>query len=250
MIKRIAFVLLLTFSASAFAANTSAPDCADVNQTAQILNTLSKSVNSLQSLSAKVSYSHSQPIFETESIRTGNIFYQYDANTPRLRIDFKILIQDGQKQKGYREDFLFDGVWLTRIDNQSKTITKQQLTEPENPLAPFDLVSRFFPIVGFTAPEKLKSHFEVKFFPSVASKALLRFRLLPKVGSPYSRDYRSVEFIVPKKMLMPVEFTAETVSGELIKIVFSNIKKNKKLSASAFKQPTAKNFTESINPLR
>jgi len=213
------------------------------------LAALAKTVDSLKTLSADLTYSHSQPLFDTESIRVGKIHYRYDPNAPKLRINFSQFTQDGIKQKKYNEDFFFDGIWITRVDSQSKTVTAKQLTTADKPVPPFKLLSRFFPIVGFTATEDLKKQFEVKYTPPVKAGAPLNFTLIPKPKTIYAKDYKSISFVVPAELMIATEFIAQTTSGELVNIKFTKIKINKSQSKSVFKFKIPKGYTRSIHPI-
>lgn len=246
----LATVFCILFCSAIFASAPRNNIAADTNEADRVLLSLNKHVKALETLSAKISYAHSQPLFETESIHAGNLYYLADNNKPRLRINFNNLIQDGQEQKNYREDYFFDGIWLSRIDYQAKTVTKQQVAEPNKSIPPFELVSRYFPIVGFAEPNDLQKVFKLQFFGADKIDGPVRFHLIPKENTPFSKDYKSIDFIISAKIFLPTEFNAETVSGEIIKIVFSDIRENKKLSSSIFKQDFPSDFARTVNSLK
>lgn len=242
-------VMMLLNTAVCYSAENVVP-VNDATPTDEALAALAKKVHSLKTLSADLTYSHCQPLFDTESIRIGKIHYQYDPNVPKLRINFSQFTQDGVEQKKYNDDFFFDGIWITRVDSLSKTVTAKQLTTEDKPVPPFKLLSRYFPIVGFTETEDLKKQFDIEFNPPATANGPLRFTLTPLPESIYAKDYKSISFVVPAGIMLATEFIAQTTSGELVNIKFSNIRINKPLSKSVFKFEIPKGYTHSIHPIQ
>lgn len=160
------------------------------------------------------------------------------------------MLQDETARKDYREDILFDSVWLSRADHQNKSLVSQQVTTPEKPVEPFDLISRYFPIIGFTNSENLKSNFSLRLVKRKSPKAPIRLALIPEPNSPYKKDYRAIGLILDAETYLPADFSALTASGETIKIELTDIKKNKPIKPKTFELTVPKDYTVSKNPLK
>ena len=105
-------------------------------------------------------------MFDSETIRKGNLYYAKFGEKSKLRINFQTLKRDDEKEEKYIEQYIFDGVWLTQINYQIKAVRKYQLTEPNKPMDAFEVASNNIPLIGFTKIENLKKQFEMLTKPS------------------------------------------------------------------------------------
>jgi outer membrane lipoprotein-sorting protein len=183
---------------------------------------LSIAVKNIKNLSAKIEYIHSQPLFETQTIRTGKIFYLKDVNSSAARINFLTLKQDEAKEQNYREDYIFDGITITKIDYQSKSATSEQVAE-ENKIEPFELVENYFPIIGLAKPEELEQQFDIIFQKKTNKQNPNVLVLTPKEGSKFFQTYRQIEIKIDCKSFLPFEFSATTCEDEQIIIRLTHI---------------------------
>ena len=127
----------------------------------KILKQLNQKTAELESYQCRVEYLVRQPLFESQCLRKGVLYYQNSSGKSALRINFQTLKQDDEKEQKYIEQYIFDGVWLTKIDYQIKQVTRRQLAEPNEAVDAFELARRNFPVVGFTKVEELKKEFEI-----------------------------------------------------------------------------------------
>jgi hypothetical protein len=206
------------------------------NDTLQKLN---QSVKKIKNLSAQVEYIHAQPLFETKTIRTGKIFYVKDANCGQLRINFLTLKQDDANEQNYREDYVFDGWKLTKIDHQSKSAITEQFAK-DKAIEPFELVQDYFPIVGFDEPNKLSEQFEITVI--AGSDGQLRF--IPKKNSRYFKAYKQVDCKLSAKNYLPTEFNASTCDDEEITIKLTQTDLQKAIDKTVFDLNIPADFTK------
>lgn len=196
------------------------------NDTLQKLN---QSVKTIKNLSAQIEYIHAQPLFETKTIRTGKIFYVKDTHHSQLRINFLTLKQDDANEQTYREDYVFDGWKLTKIDHQSKSAITEQLAK-DKAIEPFELVQDYFPIVGFDEPKKLGEQFEI----TVIAGSIPQLKLIPKENSRYRKAYRHVDCKLNPENYLPMEFIASTCDDEEITIKLTQTDLHKTIDKTTF----------------
>jgi hypothetical protein len=191
-----------------------------------IIEKLNQAVDNLKNLSAKIEYTHAQPLFDTQTVRTGRVFYIKDANFSALRINFLTIKQDQSKQQNYREDYIFDGMKLTKIDYQTKSAATEHLSK-EKPIEPFELVQDYFPIIGLAKSDEMIEQFDI----TAVQNTLF---LTPKVNSRFSKTYKQVEIIINPDNNLPFDFSATTCEDEKITIKLSQIDTSKVIKKAVF----------------
>lgn len=220
----------------------------DVNSVDGILRNLSQSTAELKSYQCQIVYRFIQPILESETLRKGVLYYQKGGGKSALRINFQILKQDDGTEEEYIEQYIFDGIWLTHIDYQIKQVKRYQQAEPNEPVNAFDLVSRNFPIIGFTKIEDLKKQFEIKLVKQKKGKAQLHLKV--KADSIYKDDYTSVDLWVDKKSYLPAAIRAISTEEDFYAIKLLDAKVNEKIGKKVFEIKIPKGFGEEVVPLK
>jgi hypothetical protein len=187
---------------------------------------LNSAVGKLKQLTAQIEYTHAQPLFETQTIRTGKVFYVKDVNFTALRINFLTIKQDVSEKQNYREDYIFDGRKITKIDYQGKSATTEQIAKDE-PIEPFELVQDYFPIIGMSKPAEMTGQFNM-----TASKNTLT--LIPKKNSKFFKTYKQIDVAINPSNFLPFDFTAQTSDDEKIMIKLTQIETSKVVEKSVF----------------
>jgi outer membrane lipoprotein-sorting protein len=202
----------------------------------EVLDRLKGTVQSLQDYQGQIEYLFEQPLLESKMLRKGKVSYTRTKKNSCLRVDFETLKQDDQKQQAYREYFVFDGVWLTHIDYQVKSIQKRQMAEEGKPVDAFDLARGNMPIIGFSATEDLRKEFDIELNQAaVASNhGTIQLHLTVKPGSAYEEDYKTIDFWVDKKLNLPVRVDALTTEDDIYRIRFIKAKVNQGIADSVF----------------
>ena len=214
----------------------------DVNQ---VLGRLSESAKELKSYQAKIEYEFSQPLFDSKTLRAGQLYYEKLPERSFLRINFQTLKQDEDPNQEYVEQYIFDGVWLTNIDHQLKTVKKRKLAEPNEPVDAFELASQNFPVIGFSNVNDLQKDFEVTLV-SDDKQAGIKLHLKVKDGSVYKNDYSAIDFWVDEKNYLPARITTTTVDEEIYDIRFLDAKVNERIDKSVFEL----NIPEDFGPVQ
>ena len=234
-----------------FACFCSAEQTIQNDKVENILEKLNEKTANLKSYQARIQWVHTQPLFETITIRNGRIYYFSDPNNSKLRINFKTLKQDDGKEQKHREEFVFDGVWLTRLDYQNKTVSYNQFAPETAPIEPFEMVSRHFPILGFSGTKELKKQFEIEYVKPEKNvhNRPVHLRLIPKPDSKYRDDYKQFDFWIGYKTDLPTKIISQSNETDIFEISFSDIKINKKLKSSVFNLEIPSDFSENRTAL-
>jgi outer membrane lipoprotein-sorting protein len=218
-----------------------------------VLTQLKQKTEKLESYQAAVEYLSIEPFpdFNSQSLRKGVLYYQKSGEKSKLRLNFQTLKQDDEKQQKYVQQFIFDGVWLTRIDYQLEHVTRKQLVEPNEPVDAFELVRRNFPIIGFTKVQELKKDFEIELIEQKKTKraVFIQLHMTVKRDSPYKDDYTTIDFWIDAKSGLPAKIVTETTEEDIYEIKFLKPKVNKKIDRKVFDYKIPKGFTKEEHPL-
>lgn len=223
----------------------------DANSVEAILEQLNKKTRELQTYQAQIVYKFSQPLLESKSVRKGVLYYAKYGEKSRLRINFQKLKQDDENEQKYIEHYIFDGIWLTHIDFQIKSVKRYQLAEPNKPMDAFDLASKNLPIIGFAKIEDLKKQFEVQLVEQSQTEPspFIQLHLKVKPNSIYKDDYISIDFWIDKNLYLPAKVVAISTEEDIYEIQFLNPKVNKKIGKKTFEFKIPEGFSVDIEPL-
>ena len=242
-----------------------------------VLKQLNKKTSELMSYQAQIEYNFIQPLLESEKLQKGVFYYAKLGKGSKLRLNFQTRkIEDEEEEKYVEEyivldgaylshpDYQFEGTWLVHIDYEIEAVKYYQLAEakePNKPVDVFDLVSRNFPMLGFTKIEDLKKQFEVTLVEQKKSEPedFIQLHLKVKPNSVYKDDYISIDFWIDKKLGLPAKIV--TVSTEpatepielkdISEIKFLKPKVNKRMDKKVFEFKIPKGFDEpEIIPLK
>jgi outer membrane lipoprotein-sorting protein len=230
------------------AADSNCPGQTKLNPVDKVLEKLKKTTSELKSYEVQVEYVFSQPLFDSRSLRKGVLYYAKYGKKSRLKVDFRTMQQDDEKQKKYSEQFIFDGVWLIHIDAQIKHVKKVQLAEPNEPVDGFELVKRSFPIIGFSKVEELKKDFEITLLPQKQDELGLftKLRMKVKSGSRYKDDYSSIDFWVDNKTSLPGRIVAVSTEEDVYEIRLLKAKVNQQIDEKLFDYVIPVGYTSDV----
>lgn len=206
----------------------------------------------LTSCQANLSYLFIQDpdLLDSKTLKTGMLYYQKDDKRSRLRIRFDDIKEEDFEPEKRREEFLFDGVWLIRIDFKLKQIDRYQKAPEDKPIGVFELIGHNFPLIGFSDIKLLREDFDIR-FPEHNDSPDKHIQLLltVKKESKYENEYKKIDFQVDKVTYMPRRIVAYSSQGDIYDIQFSELKVNKKLKNSVFTIETPPDFRKNIETL-
>ncbi len=239
-------------------ASAPAPPAGPVRQAVSEPNALDKVLQSLQDRAAELKtyrvnmdYVFKQPLLESQQRRTGVLYYAKFDKRSSLRIDFPTLQQDDEKPQAYRQQYLFDGVWLLEVDYQLQSATRRQLAEPNQPLDAFSLASKHVPVLGFSKVEDLRQQFEIELVAAPPAEPAPRPHLHLKVkpDSVYKDDYTSIDFWIDRQTGLPAEVKAVTPEEDVYEIKLTDPKVNMELDRKLFQADIPPRFSQQVIPL-
>jgi outer membrane lipoprotein-sorting protein len=241
----------LSWGAAANPPGTTPATASDPNALDRVLKNLETKANELKSYQVNMDYVFKQPLLESQQHRTGVLYYARFDKESFLRIDFNTLQQDEEKQQTYKQQYIFDGVWLLEVDYQLQTATRRQLAEPNQPLDALSLASKHLPVLGFSKVEDLRRQFEIGLVADPPAEAAGQDHLHLKVKpeSVYKDDYATLDFWIDRKIGLPVRVEAVTPEEDVYEIRLTDPKVNAPLDRKLFQAEIPRNFSEEVVPL-
>lgn len=242
-----------------------------------VLKQLNKKTSELVSYQAQIEYNFIQPLLESEKLQKGVFYYAKLGKESKLRLNFQTRKIEDEEEEKYavqyivldgvylsHPDYQFEGTWLVHIDYEIEAVKYYQLTEakePNKPVDAFDLVSRNFPMLGFTKIEDLKKQFEVTLVEQKKSgpEDFIQLHLKVKPNSVYKDDYISIDFWIDKKLGLPAKIVAVSTEPatepielkDISEIKFLKPKVNKGMNKKVFEFKIPEGFDEpEITPLK
>ncbi|UCF42901.1 MAG: hypothetical protein JSV99_09995 [Planctomycetota bacterium] len=231
---------------------SSGPERTDANSVDTVLRNLRERTAKLKSFEGRIEYLIIQPLFESQSLRKGVLYYQKSDERSKLRINFETLKQDDEDEEKYIQQYIFDGVWLTEIDYQIEQVKRYQQAEPNELVDAFELARRNFPIIGFGETEDLKKEFDIELVGEQLDKAkdFIHLHLRVKPDSVYKDDYTAIDCWIDKKLGLPARIAAKSTEEDIYQIGFLNAKVNERIDKKVFDFEIPKGFGEEIIPLK
>jgi outer membrane lipoprotein-sorting protein len=228
------------------------PAAAETDSSARLeatLAELNQNLLKLQSCRLELSWRFFQPLLETSTVRTGVLYYRKSGSRSYLRINFSSFRENQDTPQPLREEIIFDGIWLTRIDYQLKEIKRDQLAPEGEPLDAFQLLTGRIPIVSFSNIENLRKQFEVTLESVDDPNGLVHLVLLPRPDSDYAGDYRKIDILTGATEALPQRISAVTTDGDLNEIVLKKAGPQE-VNDSAFSFERPRDFTVISRPLK
>jgi len=223
------------------------------NAAEQVLAKLSARAKQLRFYQAKLEYKFIQPLLESESLRTGRLYYGRYGDQSRLRINFETLRHEDEKEQKYAEHYIFDGRWLVQINYEVKAVRKYELAEPNKPIDAFELARRHLPLVGFTKAQELRKDFEIEVVGDKIQEGsrFVQLRLTVKPNSRYKDDYQRIDFWIDKKIWLPSKVVAVSTEEDIYELKFLEPKVNVAIDKKIFRYKIPADFGEpEIVPLQ
>lgn len=261
--------VILSLAVSACLANTAKSCCAPAKKIETVDSRKSLADYSLEDILSRLRYNNSQlksfkckvrylvtqnpKLLASETLRNGYLYYKKDDSGSKIRINFDTEKQDDEAQQDRKLQFIFDGVWLTKIDYSMKNVDHHQQAEKTKPLDVFEYFGNNFPIVGFSETENLHEQFEIEIIDKPAKPGKpIRLHLKVRKDSVYKDDYVDIEFWIDSKTFLPARIISRSAGDEedIYDVQLINAEINKNLKNSVFKLETPKDFSENRYPLK
>ena len=216
----------------------------------QILSKMQAAANGLKTLSADMEYLYIQDpdLIDARTLRKGKIYYKDGSKDSKLLMSFLTTQQDEGPIERQPEYFIFDGVWLTKIDMKLETVDRYQKAPEDHPVGVFEFISHNFPMVGFSEPNKLQEQFEITLAKDQTPDST-HLHLKVKKDSIYKDDYTKIDVWVNNQTWLPTRLTAWSTQGDFYDLKWTDIKINKKLENNVFTVETPAYFRKNTHLL-
>lgn len=229
-------------------------------KTVELLNKIEKACMQLQSYQADMKYDIIQSLTDSQSIRTGQLYYKVDDKSILARMHFadltEIDLMDTESLPAvtkFNEDYYFDGLWVVRTSQQTKTVQKWEVSKDRQNRDAFRIGHGPFPLPFAIKTGDVTEYFDVKLdAPPQRTKPenAISLTLTPMPGSSYAKEYKLVELWVNKDNFMPIQICYVKQDYEENTVTWTNIKTNEKIENSMFTMPsTPAGWTEEIKKL-
>ncbi|HDS83774.1 MAG TPA: hypothetical protein ENN97_01045 [Phycisphaerales bacterium] len=220
----------------------------------QILSRLQKNALALTSCTSQIEYLfvENPDFLGSQTLRKGQLFYLKSDGRSRVRIEFHTLKQDDFDEEQRREVYLFDGVWLTKVDFALEQIDRVQQAPEDEPVDALDYISHRFPLVGFSGSKQFDSEFDVQIAEAQEDDDpnLIHLILDVREDSRYHKDYEKVDFWIDNNLFLPRRVRALSTQDDIYDIRFAHIQTNKKMEKQTFTIETPAHFRKNIEPLK
>ena len=217
-----------------------------------IFSKINTAANNLKTCQADISYLSVQDpdLLDTRILRTGVLYYKkQDDERSNLRIRFDTIKQDDFDPEKQREEYLFDGIWLTHINFKLEQIDKYQQSPQGKPIDVFELINHHFPLIGFSGTESMEKEFDISLKKTDDPNEAPSLILNVKADSKFKESYEKVYFAIDKCLNLPSKVVAFTPQGDESHVEFSYAKVNKKLKNTVFRVETPKDFRQNVKRL-
>ncbi|MHC4905640.1 MAG: LolA family protein [Planctomycetota bacterium] len=219
----------------------------------EILSKMNTATKKLRSCRAKLSYLSIQDpeLLNSSTLQNGLLFYQKTESGSKLRIRFDDMKQDDFDPVKQREEYLFDGIWLTRINYKLQQVDIYQQAPEDKPIGVFELISHNFPLIGFSNINDIKNDFDISLAPKTTDpNELVCLLLKVKKDSDFIKDYEKISMWLDNDLYLPAKMVAYTRQGDEYRIEFKDMEINKKLENAVFAVATPAHFRKNIEPLK
>jgi hypothetical protein len=221
--------------ASAPAAVTTAPATVPAEaldpKARELLQMLHDRRNTLRDFTANVDYMVTHPVTEETSGKRGTVDFIMDqAKGPIFTVGFEENIRkDGSVERKYKQQIIFDGVYVTWKDFPAKEFTHTR--ELPEGASPGDAVTLNGPMtlpIGLNV-EDVGRNFTVTVLPARRTEMDRQsLRLVPRPGGGSKFDFRQLDITIDTKLELPVELReiARGRDGDITVIHLTNIQTN------------------------
>jgi hypothetical protein len=218
----------------------------------QLLAKINTATKAIQGCQAAVDYLFIQEpeLLNSRTLRKGTLYYQKNDKGSKLRLNFDTIKQDDAEEQKKSEQYVFDGVWLTKIDFALRQIDQYQQAPVDKPVDVFEYISRHFPIVGFSGTDVLEKQFFIRLIPAAEGESkMVHLELKVRPDSVYKDDYTQIELWIDKENYLPVKMTTVSVQSDIYQINLSKTELNKTLPDKIFTIETPADFSKNVKTL-
>ena len=229
-----------------------------------ILKHLEVAVDKHPTIRADINHLVESDVTGDQEQRTGTLSYQAGnkkAGTPtRFYILFKTLRQGEGRAFPQKQEYAFDGTWLSDANHSLKRITRYQVVAKGREIEPMKIGEGPIPLPIGQKTEDVLKHYHASTRPLrkrdpnsrtgrlLSGSEYLLLKLKPKFKSDTS--IRKLEIWVNLKTRLPVKIISYDHKGDVTTVEFRNVKTGLKFKRGFFSLPTPFGWKETRQPLK
>ncbi|MBI9016744.1 MAG: hypothetical protein JEZ07_05720 [Phycisphaerae bacterium] len=216
-----------------------------------LLDKVELAAGKLKTYQAKMKYTMAQPELEIVTTQNGSIFYKVEKDAILARMNFDDMLQqdvdeleddpaDWAKPVKFNDDYVFDGMWLTRRNDRTKMIQKWQVAKDKKDRDAFRIGKGPFPLPFSIKKDDLIKYFGIKIIvdKKLEAKELkntVHIELIPLKESVYAKEYVKLELWMDVKNYLPVQIRYEKGGDrcEITTVLWTDIKIDDKKGIAA-----------------
>ena len=226
-----------------------------------LLTEIEKASSELKSFQAEMKYDVFQPLVDSQRIRTGKLYYQVMDEIVYARIHFDDLLEldlmddeENPKPVKFDEDYYFDGLWVHRMNAQTKTVERWEVARTRQARESFRLGQGPFPLPFAITKADLQEFFTVEIVKPESEETVqlnntIHLKLTPKPDTKYAKEYMMIEIWVQSDSYLPVKFSYQEKDYNQTSVLWSDIQTGKTIDEDKFKTPKKpRGWTETVHP--
>ncbi len=228
-----------------------------------LLDSVETACSELKSFQGKMEFTLLDQMNDAKTVRNGKLYYSADNKTVQARIQFTDLLQrdlleDNPRNKPikFEENFIFDGLWVTRDNSQTKTRQRWEVSKTSNHKDAFRLGKGPFPLPFAVQKKDVLKYFDVSLIPPAADqpdalKDADHLKLIPKKETEYAEEYKQMNLWIAQSNSVPVQISYESDDYEITTVTWTAIKTNAKIADKIFNlSKLPRGWTEDVKPLK
>jgi outer membrane lipoprotein-sorting protein len=218
----------------------------------QLLEKINAATKTIVGCQAAVNYLFIQEpdLLNSHTLRKGTLYYQKNDKGSKLRLNFDSIKQDEGEEQKKTEQYVFDGVWLTKIDYTLRQVDQYQQAPIDKPVNVLEYISRHFPIVGFSGTDVLEKQFYIRLIPAVEGESkMVHLELKVRPDSVYKDDYTQIDLWIHHDNYLPVKMKTTSIQSDIYEINLSKMELNKTLPDKIFVIETPADFSKNVKTL-
>lgn len=218
----------------------------------------------LKSFSARMLCREDQRLIGTRKTRNGHIYYRIDSDGGvRVRLHFADLLEENldldippserPAPQELKEDFVFDGMWLSRRNERLKTLQRFELASDADTANAFRLGSGQFPLPFSINKSDAMHQFDLALIvpdPNDPPDSE-HLELVPKPAGSFAEDgFLRLDLWVSKDRAVPVRFSYEKDDYEQTTFSWTDIHVDEPIADKVFElAPAGTDWTVEVKPL-
>ncbi len=220
----------------------------------KILNRLEQAGDQYKTLRANVEYLVEDKMTGDEEFRTGWIAYQKETeNQPgKFRVSFEQLTLGKGRPTTSKQDYLFDGQWLTTAKHRIKEFRKIQVAAEGEKIDAMKIGKGPFPVPFGQKTDDVVKYLEPSTRPNQKGdpKNSSYLKFVPRKGQGKDVNFVRLDMWVDNETNLPVKIQSKDASKKVTTVTFKDIQPKSTLQPELFIMTKPAGWDLIVEPLK